>query len=67
MAANLVTTSPEMFPRRAVGSVAFFAGHILQLTHSHASLRGIAASVYLFALAILCLLAPELRKVELNA
>jgi ACS family hexuronate transporter-like MFS transporter len=80
--ANLFTTSSDMFPRRAVGSVvgiggmagsvgsalfAFYAGHILQLTHSYASLFGIAASAYLLALIILCLLAPGLRKVELTA
>jgi hypothetical protein len=50
--ANLFTTSSDMFPRSAVGSVvgiggmagsvggaifAFFAGHILQLTHSYTS------------------------------
>jgi MFS transporter, ACS family, hexuronate transporter len=50
--ANLFTTSSDMFPRSAVGSVvgiggmagsvgsalfAFFAGHILQLTHSYAA------------------------------
>ncbi|MGA2644771.1 MAG: MFS transporter [Candidatus Sulfotelmatobacter sp.] len=80
--ANLFTTSSDMFPRSAVGSVvgiggmagsmgsalfAFFAGHILQLTHSYASLFGIAASAYLLALVILCLLAPGLQKVELGA
>ncbi|MFZ0416982.1 MAG: MFS transporter [Candidatus Sulfotelmatobacter sp.] len=80
--ANLFTTSSDMFPRRAVGSVvgmggmagsvgsalfAFYAGHILQLTHSYASLFGIAASAYLLALIVLCLLAPGLRKVELEA
>jgi MFS transporter, ACS family, hexuronate transporter len=77
--ANLFTTSSDMFPRSAVGSVvgiggmagsagsalfAFFAGHILQLTHSYASLFGIAASAYLLALIILYLLAPGLKKVE---
>ena len=77
--ANLFTTSSDMFPRSAVGAVvgiggmagsvggalfAFFAGHILQLTHSYASLFGIAASAYLLALIILYLLAPGLRKVE---
>jgi ACS family hexuronate transporter-like MFS transporter len=77
--ANLFTTSSDMFPRSAVGSVvgiggmagsagsalfAFFAGHILQLTHCYASLFGIAASAYLLALAILYLLAPGLKKVE---
>jgi ACS family hexuronate transporter-like MFS transporter len=77
--ANLFTTSSDMFPRSAVGSVvgiggmagslgsalfAFFAGHILQLTHSYASLFGIAASAYLGALVILRLLAPGLKKVD---
>jgi len=80
--ANLFTTSSDMFPRSAVGSVvgiggmagsvgsalfAFFAGHILQLRHSYASLFGIAASAYLLALIVLCVLAPGLRKVELSA
>ena len=80
--ANLFTTSSDMFPRSAVGSVvgiggmagsagsalfAFFTGHILQLTHSYSSLFGIAAGAYLLALVILCLLAPGLRKVELAA
>jgi len=77
--ANLFTTSSDMFPRRAVGSVvgiggmagsfgsaifAFFAGHVLQLTHSYASLFGISASAYLVALIVLSLLAPGLKKVE---
>jgi ACS family hexuronate transporter-like MFS transporter len=77
--ANLFTTSSDMFPRSAVGSVvgiggmagsvgsvlfAFFAGHALQITHSYASLFGIAASAYLLALGFLCLLAPGLKKVE---
>jgi MFS transporter, ACS family, hexuronate transporter len=80
--ANLFTTSSDMFPRSAVGSVvgiggmagsigtvlfASFAGHALQLTHSYASLFGIAAGAYLFALAVLLLLAPGLRKVEFAA
>jgi ACS family hexuronate transporter-like MFS transporter len=80
--ANLFTTSSDMFPRGAVGAVvgfggmagsvggalfAFFAGHILQLTHSYASLFTIAASAYLLALCILVLLAPGLKKVEFLA
>jgi ACS family hexuronate transporter-like MFS transporter len=80
--ANLFTTSSDMFPRSAVGSVvgiggmagsagsalfAFYAGHVLQLTHSYASLFGIAASAYLLALVALNLLAPGLKKVELAA
>src|SRR5580700_3410182 len=77
--ANLFTTSSDMFPRSAVGSVvgiggmagsvgsalfAFFAGHILQLTHNYVTLFGIAASAYLLALIVLCVLAPGLRKAE---
>jgi MFS transporter, ACS family, aldohexuronate transporter len=80
--ANLFTTSSDMFPRSAVGSVvgiggmagsmgsalfAFYAGHVLQLTHSYASLFAIAASAYLLALVVLYLLAPGLKKVELAA
>ena len=80
--ANLFTTSSDMFPRSAVGSVvgiggmtgsvgsalfAFFAGHILQLRHSYGGLFGIAASAYLLALVVLCVLAPGLRKMELTA
>jgi ACS family hexuronate transporter-like MFS transporter len=77
--ANLFTTSSDMFPRSAVGSVvgiggmagsigsalfAFFAGHVLQLTHSYASLFGIAASAYMLALVVLYVLAPGLKKVD---
>ncbi len=79
--ANLFTTSSDMFPRGAVGSVvgiggmagslgsalfAFFAGHVLQFTHSYVSLFTIASIAYLLALAALSALAPGLRKVELN-
>ncbi|MFZ0318923.1 MAG: MFS transporter [Candidatus Sulfotelmatobacter sp.] len=78
--ANLFTTSSDMFPRSTVASIvgiggmagsigsvffAFFAGHVLQLTHSYTILFAIAASAYLSALIVLCLLAPGLRKVEL--
>ncbi len=77
--ANLFTTSSDMFPRGAVGSIvglggmagsigsalfAFYAGHVLQLTHSYASLFAIASSAYLLALIFLCVLAPGLKKVE---
>ncbi|HVI09561.1 MAG TPA: MFS transporter [Candidatus Binatia bacterium] len=80
--ANLFTTSSDMFPSSAVASVvgigsmagsagsvllAFFAGHVLQLTHSYASLFGIAAGAYLSALGILVLLAPGLKQVEMVA
>jgi ACS family hexuronate transporter-like MFS transporter len=79
--ANLFTTPSDMFPRNAVGSIvgfggmigaiggamfAFFAGHVLQFTHSYASLFTIAASAYLLALAALCLLAPGLKKAEIG-
>jgi len=77
--ANLFTTASDMFPRSAVGSVvgiggmagsigsvlfAFFAGHVLQLTHSYVSLFAIASTAYLTALIFLCALAPGLKKVE---
>lgn len=80
--ANLFTTASDMFPRSAVGSVvgiggmagsagsvlfAFYAGHVLQLTHSYASLFGIAAGAYLLALGVLVLLAPQLKQVEIAA
>ncbi len=80
--ANLFTTSSDMFPRSAVGAVvgiggmagsvgsalfAFFAGHILQLTHSYGILFGIASTAYLLALIVLYLLAPGLKKVEFAA
>ncbi len=80
--ANLFTTASDMFPRSAVGSVtgiggmagsvggfllATFAGYILQVTHSYASLFGIAASAYLLALVILYVLAPGLRRVQFVA
>jgi ACS family hexuronate transporter-like MFS transporter len=77
--ANLFTTTSDMFPRSAVGSVvgiggmagsigsvffAFFAGHALQLTHSYVSLFAIASTAYLLALVVLYVLAPGLKKVE---
>jgi ACS family hexuronate transporter-like MFS transporter len=80
--ANLFTTSSDMFPRSAVGAVvgiggmagslgsalfAFFAGHILQLTHSYGILFSIASSAYLLALIVLYGLAPGLKKVEFAA
>jgi ACS family hexuronate transporter-like MFS transporter len=80
--ANLFTTTSDMFPRSAVGAVvgiggmagsvgsalfAFFAGHVLQLTHSYRILFGIASSSYLLALVFMYLLAPGLKKVEVAA
>jgi len=80
--ANIFTTVSDMFPRSEVGSVtgiggmagaaggfliALFAGKILEATGSYSMLLVIAASTYLVALAIIVLLAPGLRKVELKA
>jgi MFS transporter, ACS family, hexuronate transporter len=79
--ANLFTTSSDMFPTGTVASVvgiggmagsvgsalfAFFAGHILQFTHSYASLFGVASTAYLLALFALFLFAPGLKKVEIT-
>lgn len=80
--ANLFTTSSDMFPRNAVGSVvgiggmagsvggmllATSTGWILQITHSYVSLFILASSVYLIALGVIVLLAPGLKKVEVAA
>jgi ACS family hexuronate transporter-like MFS transporter len=77
--ANLFTTTSDMFPRTAVGSVtgiggmagsvggvlfATYTGRILEWTHSYSSLFAIAASAYLVALAVILLLAPGLKRVE---
>jgi ACS family hexuronate transporter-like MFS transporter len=43
---------------------AFYAGHVLQFTHSYSSLFAMSGSAYLIALACLHLLAPGLQKVE---
>lgn len=80
--ANLFTTVSDMFPQTEVGSVtgiggmagavggtliAILAGYVLQHTHSYAPLIAIAASAYLIALAVILLLAPGLKKVEIAA
>lgn len=80
--ANLFTTVSDMFPRSAVGSVtgigsmagsvggfliAFYAGHVLERTHSYSSLWVLASTAYLVAFGVLTLLAPKLRKVEIAA
>ncbi|MFY9743535.1 MAG: MFS transporter [Candidatus Sulfotelmatobacter sp.] len=77
--ANLFTIPSDVFPRSAVGSIvgiggmvgsvgsalfSFYAGHVLQLTRSYASLFAIASSVYASALIVIILLAPGLKKVE---
>lgn len=80
--ANLYTTTSDMFPTTAVGSVtgiagmagsvggvllSLTAGRILQLTHSYTPLFLLAGSVYLLAFALLTLLAPNLKPVALKA
>jgi ACS family hexuronate transporter-like MFS transporter len=80
--ANLFTTVSDMFPRSAVGAVvgiggmagaaggallAFFTGHILARTHSYTFLFVLASSVYLIALLIVSVLAPDLKKAEISA
>lgn len=80
--ANLFTTTSDMFSRKDVGTVigiggmagslgsalfAFFAGHILQLTHSYEILFGIAPFAYLLAFIALFMLAPGLKKVEFTS
>jgi ACS family hexuronate transporter-like MFS transporter len=78
--ANIFTTTSDMFPRKAIGSVVGFggmagsvggillsnyAGYILEFTGSYMSLFIIAGSVYLFALLIIQLLVPKLDEVKL--
>ena len=78
--ANIFTTTSDMFPRRAVGSVvgiggmagamggatmAVATGYILERTGgNYMIIFAIAASAYLVALAIIHLLAPRLEPVE---
>jgi ACS family hexuronate transporter-like MFS transporter len=79
--ANLFTTASDMFPSSAVGAVvgiggmagslggvlfSVSAGKILQLTHSYKALFGISASAYLLSVAILHILAPGLKKVNVE-
>jgi ACS family hexuronate transporter-like MFS transporter len=78
---NLFTTTSDMFPRRAVGSVvgiggmagavggmmiARVVGEILERTGSYVPIFIIAASAYLAALLIIHLLAPRLEPAALN-
>jgi len=77
--ANLFTLTSDMFPRRAVGSVvgiggmagaiggmliALIVGEILQRTGSYVPIFIIAGSAYLIALAIIHILAPQLKPAE---
>jgi ACS family hexuronate transporter-like MFS transporter len=79
--ANLFTTTSDMFPRRAVGSIvgiggmagaiggmliSKIVGYILQSTGSYVPIFIIAGSAYLAALAIINLLAPNLEPVPLD-
>jgi ACS family hexuronate transporter-like MFS transporter len=77
--ANLFTIPSDMFPKSAVGSVTgiggmagavggallmVYAGNIVQLTGSYASLFVMAASFYLISMLIMVLLAPGLKRAE---
>ncbi len=79
--ANIFTTTSDMFPRKAIGSVVGFggmagsvggvllsnyAGYILDFTGSYMSLFIIAGSVYLLALFIFHLLVPKLEPLEIK-
>jgi ACS family hexuronate transporter-like MFS transporter len=80
-AANLFTLVSDMFPKQAVGSVvglgtmfgsvtamgfAQLTGFILQTTGSYWPLFIMAGGAYLLALAIVHVLVPDLRPVEVN-
>lgn len=80
--ANLFTLVSDMFPQRTVASVvgiggfggavggmciASFAGWVLQISHSYVPMFMVAASVYLLALAVIHLLAPDLRPADVNS
>ena len=79
--ANLFTTTSDMFPRAAVGSVVGIggamgalgialmqklAGYIVQWTGSYSILFMISASMYLVALAVIHLLSPRLEQARLD-
>ena len=79
--ANLFTTTSDMFPRRAVGSVvgiggmagaiggmfiAKAAGYILEWTGSYMTLFLIAGSAYLVALLLIQVLAPNLKEANVG-
>jgi ACS family hexuronate transporter-like MFS transporter len=80
--ANLFTTTSDMFPRRAIGSVVGIGGmagsiggmlistatgFILEFTGSYVILFIIAGSVYLIALLVFQLLAPSLDPITLES
>ncbi len=77
--ANLFTTTSDMFPRRALGSVVGFGGmagavggmliaktvgYVLEWTGSYLPVFIIAGSAYLVALVVFHLLAPKLAPVQ---
>ena len=79
--ANIFTTTSDMFPKQALGSVvgiggmagavggmliSKIVGYILQSTGSYVPIFIIAGSTYLIALAIIHLLAPKLEPVALD-
>jgi ACS family hexuronate transporter-like MFS transporter len=78
--ANLYTLVSDMFPRQAVGSVVGIAGmagslggmliaevvgYVLERTDSYYTIFAIAAGAYLFALAVMQLIVPEMKGVSL--
>jgi ACS family hexuronate transporter-like MFS transporter len=79
--ANLFTTTSDMFPRSAVGSVVgiggtagaaasvilqIATGYIVELTHSYLPLFLLGGCAYLIALGIFQVLAPTLAPAELD-
>jgi ACS family hexuronate transporter-like MFS transporter len=78
--ANLFTTTSDMFPRKAIGSIVGFggmagaiggmliatlAGFILEFTGSYLVLFIICGSIYIFAYLIFTRLAPKLEPIEI--
>jgi len=79
--ANLFTTTSDMFPRAAVGSVVGIggamgalgialmqklAGYVVQATGSYSVLFMISASMYLLAVGVIHLFAPRLEQAQLD-
>ncbi|MBN1396755.1 MAG: MFS transporter [Bacteroidetes bacterium] len=79
--ANLFTTTSDMFPRKAIGSIVGFggmagaiggmliatlAGFILELTGSYLVLFIICGSMYVIAYLIFIKLAPKLEQIEIQ-
>lgn len=79
--ANLFTTTSDMFPKKAVGSVvgiggmagaiggmfiAKAAGYILEWTGSYLTLFLIAGSAYLVALLLIQILAPQMKEANVE-